>query len=60
VVAVGVGQPDPGDVGRVDHLGHEGEEVPVGQPETGVGHDRLRGVDDERVDGRKQRPGTSR
>ena len=50
VIAVGMGQPDPAHVRRVDHLGQSGDEVTVGQAEAGVDDDRLGGVDHERVD----------
>jgi hypothetical protein len=49
VVAVGVGQPDPADIGRVDHVGEESDEGAVGQPEAGVDDDRLGGVNNECV-----------
>ena len=60
VVAVGMGQPDPADVGRVEHLGQPGDEVAVGQPEAGVDDDRLLGVQHEGVDGQLRRGRGSR
>jgi hypothetical protein len=57
VVAVGVGQPDPANICRVDHVGQRREVVLVGRAETGVDDDRLLGVENERVDRQKAEPG---
>ena len=44
VVAVGVGEPDPFDVGGVDDGAEVAEEVPVGEAEPGIDDDGLGGV----------------
>jgi hypothetical protein len=53
VVAVGVGQPDPAHVLRVDDRSQRLDEVSVGEAEPGVDDDGLRRVQDERVDGQE-------
>jgi len=49
VVAIRMRDPDPADVGRVDHPGQLGHEVLVRRAQAGVDHDGLLCVQDEGV-----------
>ena len=57
VIAVRVGQPDPPDVGRVQHRAQGADEVAVRQPEPGIDDHGLRRVQDERVDRKEPQSG---
>ena len=48
MVEVVVGQPDPREIGRVDHRAERLDEVGAVDAETGVDQDRLFGQQDER------------
>jgi hypothetical protein len=55
VVAVGVGDPDPTDVGWIEYLCQRGHEILLSGAEAGVDDHGLLGVKHESVDGKEER-----